>query len=44
MHVAVLGGAGLTGRCAVRDLLETTSWDITVADYAFEKAKNLRNN
>ncbi|MEM2567422.1 MAG: saccharopine dehydrogenase NADP-binding domain-containing protein, partial [Candidatus Bathyarchaeia archaeon] len=39
MHAVVLGGAGLTGRCAVRDLLETTSWDITVADYAFEKAK-----
>jgi saccharopine dehydrogenase-like NADP-dependent oxidoreductase len=41
MHVVVLGGAGLTGRCAVRDLLETTDWEITIADYAFGKAEEL---
>jgi len=42
MKVVVLGGAGLTGRCAVRDLIQSPEVsDIVVADIEKERAEKI---
>ena len=41
MHAVVLGGGGLTGRCTVRELTRSKTFDeITVADLDLELAEN----
>lgn len=44
MKVVVLGGAGLTGQCAVRDLVESNVSEVVIADINLPKAKELASS
>lgn len=41
MRIMVLGGYGLTGRCAVRDLAETSNAEVIIGGRNLDKATNL---
>jgi saccharopine dehydrogenase-like NADP-dependent oxidoreductase len=44
MKVVVLGGAGLTGQCAVRDLVESSVSEVVIADIDLPKARALASS
>ena len=45
MKVVVLGGAGLTGQCAVRDLVESGKVsEVVIADIDLQKARKIAND
>ncbi|MEW6281504.1 MAG: saccharopine dehydrogenase NADP-binding domain-containing protein [Candidatus Eremiobacterota bacterium] len=44
LTVAVLGGAGAMGRIAVRDLFQTSPFEIVVADYHADRAREVASS